>query len=497
MPGWINRQRRSIHLIRKTSQTLIQGRSGRQVSSLRTVNGGAQETATQDPPFIGVVVLLGLHFVIALLMKQSSEFTTLHAYLTLGVSFFLLLRVKDQPEKLAYAMGYIAGVELLWRGNNASTFYEIGKYSLITFSILGFVLKEKRISLSKWPLIYLVLLVPSLFILPNFNRQYIAFNLAGPVAMALVSLFLCAVRLSLPQFKRVLLAVLIPSVSLGFLSLFYTISSESVDFTGASLKVTSAGIGPNQVSSILGLAMICAYAYALIEKQNKPLRVLMVGIAIWMLAQSMLTFSRGGLWTAIGAVAISVIFLLRDSRTRTRVLIASAFLIPTFIYIIFPAIDDFTGNTLSARLRDPNTTNRDSLMQIDWKLFKDNPIFGVGPGQSEIIHVLYIRSANTHTEYTRLLAEHGSFGVAALLVLTLVTLQRAFGKRPIYARSFGIMFTVWALLFMAHSATRLVAVSLIFAFPEMTLDIDEEAKPEVVRERPSIRNQRLAKWVRP
>lgn len=476
-------------MIPKTQQTAPQGRFGGQMGLLRTVRKGAQESVIQDPSLAGVAVLLGLHFVLALFMKQSSAFTTLHAYLTLAVSFILLLRVKDRPEQLVYAISYIAGVELLWRGNNANTFYEIGKYSLIVLSVLGIILQERRTSFRKWPFLYLVLLVPSIFVLPYFDRQYIAFNLAGPVALAVISLFLGKIQLSLPQFKRILLAVLIPSVSLGFLSLFYTMTTESIDFTGASLKATSAGIGPNQASSILGLAMVCAYAYALIEKQNRPLRLLMVGITIWMLAQSMLTFSRGGLWTAIGAVAVSATFLLRDSHTRTRVLVAAAFLILTFIYIIFPAIDDFTGNTLSVRLQDPNTTNRDALIQIDWKLFKDNPIFGVGPGQSEVLHVLYIRSVNTHTEYTRLLAEHGSFGVVALLILTMVTLQRSFGKRPVYSRSFGVMFTVWALLFMAHSATRLVAVSLIFAFPEMTLDIDEDERTEDARKHPSIRAQ--------
>jgi hypothetical protein len=480
-------------LIQKTPQTTLRGRYDGQ---LDLIHKGVKEKVIQNPSFAAVVALLGLHFVLAFLMKQSSVFTTLHAYVTLAVSLFLLLRVKNQPEQLVYALSYIAGVELLWRGNNASTFYEIGKYSLIVLSTLGFFLQQRRTSFRKWPLLYLVLLVPSFFVLPYFDRQYIAFNLAGPVALAVTSLFLGTIHLSLPQFKHVLLAVLIPSVSLGFLSLFYTTTTESIDFTGASLKATAAGIGPNQVSSILGLAMVCAYAYALIETRNKPLRMLMVGIALWMLAQSMLTFSRGGLWTALGAVAVSAIFLLRNSQTRTRVLVASAFLIPTFVYIIFPVIDNFTGNTLSVRLQDPNTTNRDVIMQVDWKLFQDNPIFGVGPGQSEILHAVYFKATDTHTEYTRLLAEHGSFGVGVLLILAILTLQRTFGKRPIYAKSFGIMFTVWALLFMAHSATRLVAVSLVFAFPEMILDIDEDAKPEVIRERPSIHNQSPARWKR-
>jgi O-antigen ligase len=142
-------------------------------------------------------------------------------------------------------------------------------------------------------------------------------------------------------------------------------------------------------------------------------------------------------------------------------------------------INDFTGNTLSRRLKDPDTTNRDILMQVDLQLFRENPIFGAGPGQSKVYHTFYFRSEQPHTEYTRLLAEHGLFGVAALIILAVVTAQRVFSRRSTHSWSFGVMFTVWALLTMAHSATRLVVVSLIFALPEMTLDIDEEKENKV------------------
>jgi O-antigen ligase len=444
-----------------------------------TIVTGESERAVKDPSFLVVMILIGLHFVVAFLMKQSQTFTTIHAYLTLAVSFIFVLRVRNHPEQLVYVLGYIAGAELLWRGNNASTFYEIGKYSLIVLSILGSILFQRPSAFSKWPLLYLVLLVPSFFVLPYFDRESIAFNLAGPVAMASISVFLGAVHLPLSEFKRVLLAVLIPSVSLGFLSLFYIVTNENIVFTGVSLKATSAGIGPNQVASALGLAMVCAYAYVVLETKNKPLRLLMAGIAIWMLVQTMLTFSRGGLWAAVGAVVVSTIYFLRYWRSRIWILMVSAILIPLFVYGVFPMINDFTGNTLSRRLKDPDTTNRDILMQVDLQLFRENPIFGAGPGQSKVYHTFYFRSEQPHTEYTRLLAEHGLFGVAALIILAVVTAQRVFSRRSTHSWSFGVMFTVWALLTMAHSATRLVVVSLIFALPEMTLDIDEEKENKV------------------
>ena len=311
-----------------------------------------QEPALSDPGFSQVAVLLMVHFVLAYVMKQSSLVSTAHALLTLVIGLYALTR-KDRPELLAYVLAYIAGVELIWRGAGFQLFYETGKYSLIGFSILGVLLQSSRLSPSKWGLAFVALLAPSLYVLPFFDRQLVAFNLAGPVALGFAAFYFSTLRLNLAQFKRLLLAMLVPAVSLGFLALFFTVTTSDIQFTGGSIRETSAGIGSNQVSSILGLAVICTYAYALVEKRISSLRWLMILLTFVMLAQAMLTFSRGGLWTAIGAILVSAVLLLRNQRARTAMLISALVLVPVFIYFIFPALNAFTGNTLSRALRIP------------------------------------------------------------------------------------------------------------------------------------------------
>lgn len=447
------------------------------LSSQRKLDATAtasQKTSRQDPSLAFVLAILGLHFGLVLLLRQFSLLATAHAYLTLAIGLLFLTQVHRQPERLLYLLAYIAGVDLIWRGSNASIFYEIGKYALLGFSFMGLLLQRKKPLTWRWPLVFVLLLAPSVFVLPYFDRQAIAFNLAGPVALAVASIYMSTLHLTLPQFKRMLLALLVPSASLGFLSLFFTLGAEEINFTGVSLYVTAANIGPNQVSSILGLAMLAAFCYAILEKQNTMLRNLMVVIMVWMLAQAMLTFSRGGLWGALGAIFIGALFLARDGRMRAQISGLALVIVPLFVFVFFPMLDDFTGNTLSARLQDPSATRREDLLLAELDMFVENPIFGIGPGQAALQHALYFRWAHSHTEFTRLLAEHGSFGLIALLILSYVTLKRMLAQGPAENKALAVMATFWALLFMGHSATRLVAVAFMFALPEISLKFGEQ-----------------------
>lgn len=468
--------------------------SPRKPDALSAAATASEGISNQDPSLSFVVIVLGLHFGLALALRQFGLLATAHAYLTLAVGLLALSRVDRQPERLLYVLAYIAGVDLIWRGSNASIFYEIGKYALIGFSFIGLLLQRKLPTTWRWPLVFIALLVPSVFVLPYFDRQAIAFNLAGPVSLAVASIYMSTLRLTLPQFKRTLLALLVPSVSLGFLALFFTIEADELTFTGASLYVTAANIGPNQVSSILGLAMLAAFCYAILEKKNSILRNLMILIMVWMLAQSMLTFSRGGLWGALGAIFIGTLFLARDGRIRARIIGLALVVVPLFFFVLFPMLDDFTGNTLSARLQDPSATRREDLLLAELDMFTANPVFGLGPGQAALQHAIYFRWAHSHTEFTRLLAEHGVFGLAVLLILSYVTLKRMLARVPAENKSIAVMATFWALLFMGHSATRLMVVAFMFALPELTLKFggweespSEQPEPAASQLRPGLR----------
>jgi hypothetical protein len=132
-------------------------------------------------------------------------------------------------------------------------------------------------------------------------------------------------------------------------------------------------------------------------------------------------------------------------------------------FAVLPLLSSLTGDAVFARFRDFDSTGRDILIWIDYQLFLENPIWGVGVGQSPYYHAFTFGYPKpTHTEYSRLLAEHGSFGIAVFVLFVVATLIRFFSRRSAISKGFALGFTVWALLYMAHSATRMVAPSFAF-----------------------------------
>jgi O-antigen ligase len=313
-------------------------------------------------------------------------------------------------------------------------------------------------------------------VLPVFDRQGIAFNLSGPLSLAVATMFFSTLKLTPSQLKRILIAVLAPIIGVGFLATFLTITAESITFTGSSIKATSAGVGPNQMSSILGLGAFVAFLYLFIDRKHKALRILMIGCTIWLLAQAALTFARGGVWGALGAIGVAVFYLLRNRRARAVFVSVGTVIFIVGYFLVFPALEDFTESTLGLRFKSFEVTGREKIIQGDLLAFQEHPWLGVGPDQSKIYHSLYFRSSSAHTEYTRLLAEHGIMGMLALLTLVWMGLKRFSRRSDPASKAYSASFTVWALLFMLHSAMRLVAPSLMFglAFSVFTVDSDTD-----------------------
>ena len=408
------------------------------------------------------VFFILIHIPLAFAFRWSSTVATVHAIGTFALGLWWLAHDR-YPDRLIYLTAYITGAELLWRGMHAPVFYEFGKYSVGLLLVLG-LLKYRRLFIAdKRPLIYFALLLPSILVMPAFDRQMIAFNLTGPFSLAVATMFFSTVKLTQEQMKRILVALLAPVIGLGFMASYLTsLYEETIVFGGGSIKETAAGISGNQVSSILGLGALAAFLYVLTDRRHKVLRLLMVGSMIWLMAQAALTFSRGGVWTGIGAIAVPVFYLVRDRRLRYLFIFILAVVCLVSYFYVFPALEDFTKGTLSERFRSFDTTGRDSIAEGDLKAFEEHPVFGVGPDQSRAYHELFFGSASPHTEYSRLLAEHGSFGIVAMLILFWLALQRFFVKLPLQSKAYGVAFITWALLFMLHSAMRLVAPSFLF-----------------------------------
>jgi hypothetical protein len=185
----------------------------------------------------------------------------------------------------------------------------------------------------------------------------------------------------------------------------------------------------------------------------------MTAMMVWLFFQSILTFSRGGPACAAGAGLGLMLCLIQDRRVLFKMLGAIAVLAALGYFIIWPRLDAFTNGGLSARFQDTNTTGRADLSNSDLELFYEHPVFGVGPGRSAFEHELGLAS---HTEFTRLLAEHGLFGILWMAAMGATALWNVRKGRSPYERGFAVALMIWGMLFMANSAMRLVAPCLTF-----------------------------------
>jgi O-antigen ligase len=339
-------------------------------------------------------------------------------------------------------------------------FYESGKYAIAGFAILA-LLRYRLLSRSdKTPLIYFLLLLPSLLVLPEFDRRQISFNLSGPFALAMCTLFLSTQKISAEGLKKIFQATLAPILGLTFVATFSTVTTEDIDY---SSKVAAGGLGNNQASSIFGLSLLLGFFYLFIDRRNRFLRVVAAVIAVWCGAQAALTFSRGGVVTAIGAIAAASFFLLRDRRVRGALVIRVGLFVVLAASLVVPQLNTMTEGALARRFSSTHLTGRDKIMKADMIAFRENPVFGVGPGGSKVYHARTFRLSSSHTEYSRLLAEHGLFGLAAMLLLGWMAFRRLVRSSPHLSTGLAAGFTVWALLFMFHASMRMAAVSFVFA----------------------------------
>lgn len=423
------------------------------------------------------VLLALLHMPLGLWMSANSGVATLHALITVAIGLWMAATTGTHRQ-VAYVACYIVGAEVLWRMNEARVFWEYGKYAIVL--IFGISLLRTRAT--KIPLLalaYFLLLLPA--VLPTLfeepfsrARQTISFNLSGHLALFVGVWFFSHLRLSLGQLRWMLLMLVVPIVGVATITLNTLVLVPEIRFTTDSNFVTSGGFGPNQVSMVFGLGAFALWYLLLYLRPGKVLTVIGLVLGSWFIYQGLLTFSRGGM---VVATAVMLIIMLQGIASRRqlvqRIVIVIIALLLTWIFL--PQIDAYTAGTLGERYEEGNLSNRDLVAQTDLQLFLENPIQGTGVGLATRQRSIIIgTSTSAHTEFTRLLAEHGMLGILALVVLAMMGIYQFLkSARDPAARAVVLGFTLWALLNMTHSAMRIAAIPIMFGLAFAQLDMSE------------------------
>jgi O-antigen ligase len=185
-------------------------------------------------------------------------------------------------------------------------------------------------------------------------------------------------------------------------------------------------------------------------------------LGLWLLAQSVLTFSRTGLYLFAGSFVVAAPFLAQSKGKAVSFLLLLVILVVGLCAVV-PMLNSFTDGRLMQRFKDPGLTGRDDIAKAEMEMWLQKPVFGngVGMSMSNRSAINHEDAPAAHTEYTRLLAEHGLLGAAALAVLLVLTAQ-AFLKAPgPWAKGIVAALAVWSFLFMAVTAMRLVAPAFL------------------------------------
>jgi len=428
---------------------------------------------TQQSHSVLVVGFFFSHIVLGLLLRESPLLATIHAVFVLVVG---IIGGLYSPVYAAYAAAYVCGAEVLWRMTDATIFWEFGKYATIAILGVSFIAQRFK-KLPTLPFLYFLFLIPALFISLDYfpadlAREIISFNLSGPLALTVAAFFFANLHLTMSQMRTLLITLTAPTLSIAIIALWGILSTNTIIWINDSNSQTSGGFGPNQVSSALGLGIFALWLLILVPFNGKKhIQLLWVILGVWLLIQAFLTFSRGGVYTTLLIIVVTLIYMLSLRRERQNLILAV--LVATFIFInfIYPQLDAFTRGVLTTRFSDvTNLTNRGEIINEQLDLFEQNPILGSGVGvSSDALRSTFGTRVAAHTEFTRLLAEHGVLGVLALALLFIMFFRNYLVDKQFSTRLIVIAVFIWVVGYMFGNAMRTVAPSFLVGLTFFTL----------------------------
>ena len=435
--------------------------------------------------------LLVLHAVIALAVFGIPFLSKLYALFIPIAGFFIVYRTKNTNNEVLYIAAYLVGVEVFLRMTGGNFNNEFVKVNVIFFMLLGMIYSNFSINaFLYW--FFLILLIPGILITATvFNplidiKKSLVFNLSGPVCLAISSIYMFKRRILFSDLQNIIVAMALPIVSTTvYLFLFNPSVRDVVTGTQSNFE-TSGGFGPNQVSTVLGLGIFIFFTQLVLFSKSKIAIVINSFLLLFITYRGIVTFSRGGVITAVVMIVCLLFLLYRFSNAKGRSKFVLVFILTGLMAIGVWTYSSFQTKGLiekryanqDARGREKKDQlgGREQIMNEELKLFMDNPILGVGAGiGKEKRKETFGQEVASHNEITRMLSEHGLFGIFGLLILVVTPFVLYINNRQhLYFLSF---FVFW-LLTINHAAMRTAAPAFVYALSLLLVQVKIPEKAE-------------------
>ena len=196
--------------------------------------------------------------------------------------------------------------------------------------------------------------------------------------------------------------------------------------------------------------------------------------------RALVTFSRGGVITALAMIlgTILILFFKLDGKGKMKfnglLILVGVLVLSVWSYSLIQTNgllgNRYANQDAAGRVKKSQLTGREDLIESEYKMFLENPVFGIGVGKSKETRMeMTGKVAASHSEISRLLSEHGAFGILALLILLITPfINYIDNKHHFYMLAF---FTFW-ILTINHAAMRTATPGFIYGLCLLKVYVD-------------------------
>lgn len=432
----------------------------------------------------GYIALIVFHALIALIVFAIPPLSKLYGLLIPIVGFYVVYASKNRNNEVLLVAAYLVGVEVFLRMTGGNFNNEYVKLGVIFFMLMGIFYNNFTPNAFIY-FFFLILLIPGILITstvldPTIDiKKSLAFNLSGPLCLAISSIYMIKRRILFSNLQQVIVAMGLPIVTTAVYLFLYNPNVRDVITGTQSNFETSGGFGPNQVSTILGLGMFVFFSQLVLFSKSKKEIIINGSLLIFITYRAIVTFSRGGVITAVGMIVCLLFLLYTNSNPKNRGKFVLVFVVSVLIGVAVWTYSSFQTSGLiekryanqdaAGRVKKDRLGGREEIMGEEIQLFMDNPVLGIGAGMGKSIRKeTFGVDAASHNEVTRMISEHGIFGIFGLLLLFFTPIISYTNNRQHF---YFLSFFVFWLLTINHAAMRIAAPAFVYALSLLIVQI--------------------------
>ena len=428
-----------------------------------------------------------IHLLIGLAVFLVPPISKVYAITIILVGFRYVILRKNANNEALYVAAYIVGAEVFLRMTQGNIFEQYAKYGVMGILIIGMFFRGfSKNAIMYW--IFGLLLLPGViygFFTLNFEtdiRKAITFNIIGPITLTVSAIYCYQRIVTFQQIKNIIDMLAYPLMATLVYMYLYTPDIKAVVTNTQSNFETSGGFGPNQVSTILGLGIFLFFIKVILNSKTIGIRNINIFFFLFITFRGIVTFSRGGVITGFVMIIIVVILLLVFTRSQGKSKVVSLVVfglialsgVWAYSSIQTSGLIDkrYANKDAKGRVKESKLTGREKLIESEFNMFLDNPIFGIGVGKNkEYREETTGIEAASHNEITRMLAEHGMFGLFGLIILLVTPMVLYLNNKQ---NIFVFSFVVFWLLTINHAAMRLAAPAFVYALSLLKVQFVDE-----------------------